>query len=92
MERVIKDLSLRRALPVIIVEQVLKSIPRFIREVVKQGEFKSIRIKGLGIWAVKPGRKVLLDEDKRKRYNRRVELLDLKEIQDQTGTISTPEE
>jgi hypothetical protein len=51
-----KDLSLRYGIPLSIIEAATIAPFQFIRKVMKEGDFKSIRLMHLGLFGVKPNR------------------------------------
>jgi hypothetical protein len=55
-EKIIKHLSLTYYIPVVQVEHAIYAQFRFIRDMIRAGEFKSARLIHFVIFAVKPGR------------------------------------
>ena len=56
MEKIIKKLAKRYNLSAFEIEEIIKSQFRFLKETVEEGEFKSLRIKHLGLFTVKKNR------------------------------------
>lgn len=56
MEEIIKRIAKKYDLPAIAVETMIRSQFKTVTNIMKEGEYKSIRLEGLGIFAVKPGR------------------------------------
>mgnify|MGYP003148636284 CR=1 FL=1 len=56
MEEVIKKLAKKYGLTTFEVDHIVKTQFRFIKKTVEQGDFKSIRLKHLGLFTVKKNR------------------------------------
>tara|TARA_R100001244_G_C5102368_1_gene119130 strand:+ start:263 stop:496 length:234 start_codon:yes stop_codon:yes gene_type:complete len=56
MDQVIKDLAKKYKISVFEVEQIIKSQFSFVKNVIEQGDFKSVRLKHLGLFTVKKNR------------------------------------
>ena len=56
MDEVIKKLAKKYSLSVLEVEQIVKSQFRFVKETIEAGDFKSVRLKHLGLFTVKKNR------------------------------------
>lgn len=54
--KIIRELSLNNNIPKVIIEQIIDSEFRFLRHIIEKGDFHSVRMEGLGIFGVKPGR------------------------------------
>ena len=56
MDKIVKELAKKYKLTVFEVEQIVKSQFRFIKNVIEDGDFKSVRLKHLGLFTVKKNR------------------------------------
>ena len=63
LRAIVKDISLRSGLPMATVDHILHYQFGFLRDLMKSGSLKSIRLKYFGILGVKPGRKNFLQKN-----------------------------
>jgi nucleoid DNA-binding protein len=67
MKKVIEQLmKSNQDLSKVAIEAIVDSQFKFVRETMKQGEFKSVRLRYLGIFGVKQGRLNYINENMRK--------------------------
>ena len=56
MEEIVKKLAKKYGLSTFEVEHIVKTQFRFVKQTIEQGDFKSVRLKHLGLFTVKKNR------------------------------------